>query len=90
MIKVIYENGKVKEADFKICSNEELPGFVHCIALLIRKLMDESFGDEGLGYRAELARIFTLYLSDASTTFIDYVKFHYLLSLKNLEDYEEE
>lgn len=89
MIKVICENGKLKEATSEGFSIEEVLGFINGAADLFSAVADKLFEDKELEleYKEKLASAFALCLSDHSPSFIDNVKSEYL-SL--LEDYEEE
>lgn len=89
MIKVICENGKLKEATLKVFSLEEVLDFINGASDLLNALADKLFEDKELEleFKAKLAGAFALCLSDHSPLFIDNVKSEYL-SL--LEDYEEE
>lgn len=87
MIKVICENGKLKEATSEGFSIEEVLGFINGAADLFSAVADKLFEDKELEFKEKLASAFALCLSDHSPSFIDNVKSEYL-SL--LEDYEEE
>lgn len=88
MIKVICENGKLKEATLKVFSLEEVLYFINGASDLLNALAEKIEDKElELEFKAKLAGAFALCLSDHSPLFIDNVKSEYL-SL--LEDYEEE
>ena len=87
MIKVICENGELKEAALKGFSIEEVLDFINGTADLLNALADTLFEDKEieLEFKEKLAGAFALCLSDHSPSFIDDVKSKYL-SL--LEDYK--